>query len=59
MVPVTEIKMLNCSRSPVFLKMTANLFIGNQGNGLELLHIKNKKSEHVGQKIYLSDKKVF
>ena len=58
-VPVTEIKMLNCSKSPVFLKMTANLFIGNQGQGLEILHIENKKSEYVGQKSFLSEEKVF
>ena len=58
-VAVEDIKLLNCSQSPVFLKLTANLFLGNQGQGLELLHIANEKSEHVGQKIFLNDEKVF
>ncbi len=43
----------------MFLKLTDNLFVGNKGKGLELLHIENIKSEHVGQKIYMSDEKTF
>jgi hypothetical protein len=58
-VPVTQVKMSNCTENPIFLKLTDNLFVGNKGTGLQILHIENIKSEHVGQKIYMSDEKTF
>jgi hypothetical protein len=58
-VPATQVKMSNCTENPIFLKLTDNLFVGNRGTGLQIIHIENIKSEHVGQKIYMSDEKTF
>jgi len=55
----TQVKMANCTENPIFLKLTDNLFVGNTGDGLQILHIDNVKSEHIGQKIYTSDEKTF
>jgi hypothetical protein len=55
----TQVKMANCTENPIFLKLTDNLFVGNTGDGLQILHIENVKSEHIGQKIYTSDEKTF
>jgi hypothetical protein len=58
-VSVSQVKMANCTDNPIFLKLTDNLFVGNSGNGLQILHIENVKSEHIGQKIYTSDEETF
>ena len=59
MVSQGELKMINCSQGPIFLKITHNHFIGNRGDGLQIIQINEKQSEHLGQKIYVSSESTF
>lgn len=58
-VSAVSLEKSNCSVNPLFLKLSTNLFVGNQGRGIEILHIGNTQAEHLGQKLYLNDEAVY